>query len=244
MTGTADTIRVVIPLTIRKRNGRPKILPPDDVTLRDSRAQDPHVLRAIALAWSWRRQLETGAASTIQDIAAEKVSDRFVRRMMRLAYLSPDVLEHLVIRRLPPALSLDDLVAVAERPWPEPFSAEQSAVGCLLYARFPRRPGRLRSWRFSAASGPRPRPVPALVVPVEPPRSKPGRSTATGSGELSAALSTGLPSLCLGVVFAAGVLGCFSTMILFLLGSLICVFGGIRSPTDCRSVSWQRPSLD
>jgi hypothetical protein len=123
MTGTADTIRVVIPLTIRKRNGRPKILPPDDVTLRDSRAQDPHVLRAIALAWSWRRQLETGAASTIQDIAAEKVSDRFVRRMMRLAYLSPDVLEHLVIRRLPPALSLDDLVAVAERPWPEQMDA-------------------------------------------------------------------------------------------------------------------------
>ncbi len=26
MTGTTDTIRVVIPLTIRKRNGRPKIL--------------------------------------------------------------------------------------------------------------------------------------------------------------------------------------------------------------------------
>ncbi|CDP51749.1 hypothetical protein [Devosia sp. DBB001] len=43
--------------------------------------------------------------------------------MMRLAYLSPEVLEHLVIRRLPPALSLNDLVAVAERPW-----AEQTAV--------------------------------------------------------------------------------------------------------------------
>ena len=120
MTGSSDTIRVVIPLTIRKRNGRPKILPPDEVTLRDGRAQDPHVLRAIARAWSWRRQLETGAASTIQDIAAaEKVSDRFVSRMMRLAYLSPEVLEHLVIRRVPPALSLNDLVAVADRPWAE-----------------------------------------------------------------------------------------------------------------------------
>ena len=120
MTGPADTIRVVIPLTIRKRNGRPKILPPDEVTVRDGRSQDPHVLRAIARAWSWRRQLETGAASTIQDIAAvEKVSDRFVSRMMRLAYLSPEVLEHLVIRRMPPALSLNDLVAVADRPWAE-----------------------------------------------------------------------------------------------------------------------------
>jgi len=120
MTGPNDTIRIVIPLTIRKRNGRPKILPPDEVMDRDGQSQDPHVLRAIARAWNWRRQLESGAASTIQDIAAaEKVSDRFVSRMMRLAYLSPEVLEHLVIRRVPPSLSLNDLVAVADRPWAE-----------------------------------------------------------------------------------------------------------------------------
>ena len=120
MTGTTETIRVVIPLTIRKRNGRPKILPPDDVDARNGRAQDPHVLRAIARAWSWRRQLETGAVSTIQDIAAaEKVSDRFVGRMIRLAYLSPSVLETLVITRKPPAISINDLMAVAELPWAE-----------------------------------------------------------------------------------------------------------------------------
>jgi hypothetical protein len=120
MTASSEIIRVVIPLTIRKRNGRPKILPPDDMDQRDGRAQDPHVLRAIARAWSWRRQLETGAASTIQDIAAaENVSARFVSRMMRLAYLSPQVLEHLVIRRVPPALSLIDLIALADRPWAE-----------------------------------------------------------------------------------------------------------------------------
>ena len=131
MTGSTETIRVVIPLTIRRRNGRPKILPPDDIGKQDDRAQDPHVLRAIARAWKWRRQLETGAASTIQDIAAaEKVSDRFVSRMMRLAYLSPEVLDHLVIRRVPPALSLNDLVAVADRPWAEQANRvfEQSGI--------------------------------------------------------------------------------------------------------------------
>jgi len=117
---TDNTIRVVIPLTLRKKNGRPKILPPDEVTLRDGQAQDPHVLRAIARAWNWRRQLESGAASTIQDVAAAvKVSDRFVSRMMRLAYLSPEVLERLVIHRIPPALSLTDLIAAADLPWAE-----------------------------------------------------------------------------------------------------------------------------
>ncbi|KAF0119588.1 MAG: phage-like protein [Xanthobacteraceae bacterium] len=62
-----------------------------------------------------------------QDIAAaEKVSDRFVSWMMQLAYLSPDVLEYLVIRRVPPPLSLNDLAAVAERPRAE----AQGARGC------------------------------------------------------------------------------------------------------------------
>jgi len=124
MTDSTNTIRVVIPLTIRKRNGRPRILPPDEVTVRDGRSQDPHVLRAIARAWNWRRQLETGAASTIQDIAAaEKVSDRFVSRMMRLAFLAPQVLERLVIHRMPPALSLAELIALADRPWAEQIEA-------------------------------------------------------------------------------------------------------------------------
>ncbi|HRK69450.1 MAG TPA: hypothetical protein PKY73_18015, partial [Hyphomonas sp.] len=86
--------------------------------------QDPHVLRAIARAWNWRRKIERGEASTIADIAgAEKVADRFVSRMMRLAYLAPDVLEKLLIQRIPPALSLNDLVVVAELPWAEQVEA-------------------------------------------------------------------------------------------------------------------------
>jgi len=81
-------------------------------------------LRAIARAWSWRRKLEAGTVSTIQNIAtAEKLSDQFVSRMIRLAYLSPDVLEQLVTRRMPPTLSLIDLSDVAALPW-----AEQRAV--------------------------------------------------------------------------------------------------------------------
>lgn len=118
-----DTFRIVIPLTIRKRNGRPRILPPAD-RVPDMGGVDPHVLKAIAKAWSWRRQLESGAASTIHDIAAaEKLSDRYVSRLMRLAYLSPQVLERLVIHRMPPALSLNDLVSVADRPWAEQIEA-------------------------------------------------------------------------------------------------------------------------
>src|SRR5690606_16463899 len=101
---TPTTMRVFIPLTIRKRNGRPKIVPPTDI-VPDTGGVDPHVLKAVAKAWSWRRKLESGAAATIQDIAdAEGISDRYVGRMLRLAYLAPAVLEKLVIQRVSPAM--------------------------------------------------------------------------------------------------------------------------------------------
>jgi hypothetical protein len=51
--------------------------------------------------------------------AAENVSDRFAGRLIQLAYLAPGVLETLVIARRPPALSINDLMAVVELPWSE-----------------------------------------------------------------------------------------------------------------------------
>jgi hypothetical protein len=120
MTSAPDTIRVFIPLTIRRRNGRPRILPPASTETAGPRTQDPHVLRAIACAWGWRRRIEIRQVATIRDIAAvEKVSERFVSRTMRLAYLSPIVLERLVAHRRPCSLSIKDLIATAERPWCE-----------------------------------------------------------------------------------------------------------------------------
>ena len=113
------TMRVFIPLTIRKRNGRPKIVPPADI-MPDSGGVASHVLKAIAKAWSWRRKLESGDAATIQDIAqAEGISDRYVGRMMRLAYLAPAVLDKLLIQRTPPAVSVKDMAAASERMWAE-----------------------------------------------------------------------------------------------------------------------------
>jgi hypothetical protein len=116
---SSDSIRVFVPLTVRRRNGRPKILPPETAMEQDSLAQDPHILKALGRAWAWRRKLECGEATTIHDIAtAEKVTGRFVSRIMRLAYLSPDVLERLLLRRKPSAVSINDLVDATYLPWP------------------------------------------------------------------------------------------------------------------------------
>jgi hypothetical protein len=114
---------VFIPLTIRKRNGRPKIMPPADMAP-ETGGVDPHILKAIAKAWSWRRKLEGGAFSTMSDIAeAENVTPAYVGCMLKLAYLAPPVLEKLLIARVSPIVSVKELAEVTELTWAEQAAA-------------------------------------------------------------------------------------------------------------------------
>lgn len=107
-------------LTLRNRGGRPRILPPKEIEVAMDRGQDARLLRAIGRAWAWRRRLEHGDVNTIADLAREEaISDRYVSRVIRLAWLSPSVLERLVLRREPTVLSIFDLCGVAELPWAE-----------------------------------------------------------------------------------------------------------------------------
>jgi hypothetical protein len=77
MTEPDDTIRVLIPLNVRKKNGRPKILPPADYRPSEDQTQDPYILRAIGRAWGWRRRMEAGEFATIQELAEAAGFTRF-----------------------------------------------------------------------------------------------------------------------------------------------------------------------
>ncbi len=89
MTQHTDTIQVFVPLTIRKPNERPKIMPPSTYLLSEDRTQDPHILRAIGRAWGWRRRMDAGEFNTVTDLAkAVGLAERHVSRQLRLAYLA------------------------------------------------------------------------------------------------------------------------------------------------------------
>ena len=115
-----ETIQVFVPLKLRKKNGRPKILPPADYRASDYKRQDPHILRAIGRAWGWRRRMEAGDFATIQELAeAAGLAERHVSRQLRLAYLAPEVLKRLTCGREASAVSLYDLCFLAGQGWQE-----------------------------------------------------------------------------------------------------------------------------
>lgn len=120
MSTAHDTVRIRIPLAARRRNGRPRIQPPDDYMPDSAGGTDPHVLRNFAQAWSWRRQLETDEVTTIEDIARKAdMTHRMVGRMLKLTYLAPVVLEKLLLERVPPSVPVKGLAIVAELDWAE-----------------------------------------------------------------------------------------------------------------------------
>lgn len=120
MTHTNDTIRVVIPLKIRRKNGRPRILPPADYKPREDRTQDPHILRALGRAWAWRRRMDAGDFGTIEDLAQSVgLGERHVSRLLRLAYLSPEVLKRLACGREAAAVSIYNLTFLTGLAWGE-----------------------------------------------------------------------------------------------------------------------------
>lgn len=115
-----DTIQVFVPLKIRRKNGRPKIMPPADYLPSHDQAQDPHILRAIGRAWAWRRRMEAGEFGTVRDLAiAVNLAERHVSRQLRLAYLAPEVLKRLVFGREVTAVTLMQLTESAALPWVE-----------------------------------------------------------------------------------------------------------------------------
>ena len=121
---TPDTIRIFVPLEYRRRNGRTQILPPENRLDAEDRQQDPHILRALARAWEWRRKLETGEANTISDLAADAgLADRHVSRQIRLAYLAPAVIERMIVEQEIPAVRIIDLIDAVSLPWAEQEAA-------------------------------------------------------------------------------------------------------------------------
>lgn len=113
-----DTIQVFVPLKLRKKNGRPKILPPADYLPSEDNIQDPHILRAIGRAWAWRRRMEAGEFGNVCDLAiAMNLAERHVSRQLRLAYLAPEVLKRLIYMREVTAVTIIQLTECAMLPW-------------------------------------------------------------------------------------------------------------------------------
>ena len=123
--GTTD-----IPMTFRSRGGKTVIVLPDGSrgVARQEATIDNTMVKVIARGFRWQRLLCNGTYSTIEDLAAaEKINPSYVSRILRLAYLSPKIVQAILEGKQPAWLTMKDLLR------PQPIGWHEQELALLKY---------------------------------------------------------------------------------------------------------------
>ena len=126
MSGAAQMLTVRVPLAVRKqRGGRKLVLTPGDMLSHGPAGVDSTLVKALARAFRWRRQMETGRYGTINELAAaEKINSSYISRVLRLTLLAPDIVEAILDGQQPEGMTLPGLM--------EPFPVEWGKQGSFI----------------------------------------------------------------------------------------------------------------
>ena len=103
-TDTEAGFTTEIPMTFRRRGGKAVIVLPngDRAIERREALIDNAMVKLLARGHRWHRKLFDGTHASIEDMAkSENISPSFVSRILRLAYLSPTVIEAILDGKYP-----------------------------------------------------------------------------------------------------------------------------------------------
>jgi hypothetical protein len=120
------TITVQVPLAIRKRGHRKRVLAPDGTIVPQPTPArvDNALIKAIARAHRWQRMLESREYASIADLAAaERINRSYVSRVLRLTLLSPEVVESVVAGRQREGIILERSLRAFPEEWGSQFSS-------------------------------------------------------------------------------------------------------------------------
>jgi hypothetical protein len=121
----ATSITVHVPLAFQHRGGRKHVVTPEGAPAwaPGPVLGDSTLAKALGRAHRWRRMLESGAFSTVAELAAtERINSSYLARVLRLTLLAPDILESIMNGEHGRAVTLDQLL----RPFPVEWSAQRA----------------------------------------------------------------------------------------------------------------------
>ena len=109
-----------LPMKLKMRGGKTVMVLPDGTRVVERREVtiDNAMVKVIARAFRWQRLLQDGAFCSIGELArAEKINPSYVSRVLRLAFLSPKVIEKILEGKQPAHLTLTDLMTPFPADW-------------------------------------------------------------------------------------------------------------------------------
>jgi hypothetical protein len=116
-----DTLTIRIPIRLQRRGGRKLIMTPKGVAAPARKPRrDETLIKALVRAHGWRRQIESGRAKSITDLAEQAgVTDAYVCRLLPLTCLAPDIVEAILDGRQPKELRLAEMLGNGPLHWGE-----------------------------------------------------------------------------------------------------------------------------
>lgn len=120
-----QTVSIHIPFQITRRGGRKEMVLPADAQLQRPRT-DNTVVKALARAFRWKRLLESGAYTSVSDLAEkEKISLSYLTRVLRMTLLAPDIVDSILDGRQGDGIDL----AILAAPFPNEWDAQRRHFG-------------------------------------------------------------------------------------------------------------------
>jgi hypothetical protein len=116
-----ETLTIRIPMRLQRRGGRKLIITPEGVAAPAPKPRpDETLVKALIRAHRWRRQIESGRAKSITDLAEQEgVTDAYICRLLPLTCLAPDIVEAILDGRQPKGLRLVDMLGSGPLHWEE-----------------------------------------------------------------------------------------------------------------------------
>jgi hypothetical protein len=109
-------------MCLQRRGGRKRLVLPDGSELAPSSKPqlDGTPVKVLARAWRWQRMLDEGVYTSVSEIGdTENISKTYVSRILRLALLTPDIIEAIFGGREDQSLMLGRLKRPLPALWEE-----------------------------------------------------------------------------------------------------------------------------
>jgi len=136
MTSAAQMLTVRVPLAVRKRGGRKLLVTPGGTMNRRPSGADSTLVKALARAFRWRRMMEAGRFTTLNELAAaEKINSSYVSRLLRLTLLAPAIVDAILGGRQPEGMTLPALMEPFPVEWIRQQGTPTPAISATLTAR-------------------------------------------------------------------------------------------------------------
>jgi hypothetical protein len=125
---TDGLIKLTLPARLKISSGAYRRELWDKGGWRSAKSQvDRSLIAALARAHRWRRLLEAGEITAVDDLARrDGIERRHAQRILRLAFLAPDLQQMIIAGRQPPTLQLSSLL---DTDLPLLWADQRSAVG-------------------------------------------------------------------------------------------------------------------